>query len=103
MCLVKLPDELNIVLTIFALERVSLQRAFFFLSFFLFFLLFFPFFVVVCFLGRTRGGGFKPPNPPPVDPRLFNLVVSKPQDNHKILVRFSFFYRLNWLSPCECG
>ena len=53
MCLVKLPDELNI--TIFALERVSLQRAFFFL--FSFFSCCFPFFVLFVFWAAQGGGG----------------------------------------------
>ena len=67
MCLVKLPDELNIFSQYLHLKGfLSSVRSFFFLFFFFFFFFFF---------GRPRGGGwgggggFKPPKPP-VDPRL---------------------------------
>ena len=60
MCLVKLPDELNIFSQYLHLKGfLSSVRSFFFFLFFLFFL-----------GGGGAQGGFKPPNPPPVDPRL---------------------------------
>ena len=62
MCLVKLPDELNIFSQYLHLKGfLSSVRSFFFLFFFLFFF-FFPFFFFF-FLGRPRGG-CNPPNPP---------------------------------------
>ena len=63
MCLVKLPDELNIFSQYLHLKGfLSSVRSFFFLFFF-----FIPFFFLG---GAAQGGGLNPLNPPPVDPRL---------------------------------
>ena len=67
MCLVKLPDELNIFSQYLHLKGfLSSVRSFFFL--FSFFLSFFPFFFGGG--GAPKGGGGLNPLNPPVDPRL---------------------------------
>ena len=69
MCLVKLPDELNIFSQYLHLKGFLSSVRSFFLSFFLFFSFFFFFFFF--FLGRPRGG-LQPPTPP-LDPLLIIL------------------------------
>ena len=73
MCLVKLPDELNIFSQYLHLKGfLSSVRSFFFLFFFLFFF-FFPFFFFFFFFGPPKGGGLQPPQPPPLDPPLVRV------------------------------
>ena len=72
MCLVKLPDELNIFSQYLHLKGfLSSVRSFFFLFFFFFFF-FFSFFFFF-FFWAAQGGGCNPPNPP-LDPPLPWLI-----------------------------
>ena len=74
MCLVKLPDELNIFSQYLHLKGfLSSVRSLFFLFFFLFFF-FFPFFFFF-FFGPPKGGVATPPTPP-LDP-LLHVTVRK--------------------------